>query len=57
MGRVSVGKVSAVLARRIASREYIESRAMLFSRNKFEPALNEISGWDLRTRIASESPI
>jgi hypothetical protein len=34
--------VSVVLAKRIASREYIESRAALFNRGKFERALNAI---------------
>ncbi len=34
--------VSAVLAYRLASREYIESRAKLFNRDEFERALNEI---------------
>lgn len=34
--------VSAVLANRLASREYIESRARLFNREEFERALEEI---------------
>jgi hypothetical protein len=34
--------VSEVLANRVASREYIESRAKLFNREEFERALNEI---------------
>jgi hypothetical protein len=34
--------VSAVLANRLASREYIESRARLFDRAEFERALEEI---------------
>ena len=34
--------VSAVLANRLASREYIESRAGLFNRQEFEKALEEI---------------
>ncbi len=34
--------VSAAVANRLASREYIESRARLFSREDFETALNEI---------------
>ena len=34
--------VSAVLASRLASREYIESRAKLFDRGEFERALAEI---------------
>ena len=34
--------VSAVLANRFASREYIESRAKLFNREEFERALEEI---------------
>ena len=34
--------VSAVLAHRLASREYIESRARLFNRAEFERALEEI---------------
>jgi Fic family protein len=34
--------VSAVLANRLASREYIEERAKLFSKEEFERALNEI---------------
>jgi hypothetical protein len=34
--------VSAVLANRLASREYIETRAKLFNRDEFEQALNEI---------------
>ena len=34
--------VSAVLANRLASREYIEARAKLFNREEFERALNEI---------------
>ena len=34
--------VSEVLANRLASREYIESRARLFNRDEFERALAEI---------------
>lgn len=34
--------VSAVLANRLASREYIETRAKLFNREEFELALNDI---------------
>jgi hypothetical protein len=34
--------VSEVLANRLASREYIESRAKLFNREEFERALGEI---------------
>jgi hypothetical protein len=34
--------VSAMLANRLASREYIESRARLFKREEFERALEEI---------------
>ena len=34
--------VSVAVANRLASREYIESRAKLFSRDEFERALNEI---------------
>ena len=34
--------VSAVLAHRLASREFIESRAKLFSREEFERALDQI---------------
>jgi len=34
--------VSAVLANRLASHEYIESRAKLFNREKFERALDQI---------------
>jgi len=34
--------VSAVLADRLASREYIESRARLFNKEEFERALDEI---------------
>jgi len=34
--------VSAVLANRLASREYIESRARLFNKEEFERALEEI---------------
>ncbi len=34
--------VSAMLANRLASREYIESRAKLFNREEFERALEEI---------------
>jgi hypothetical protein len=34
--------VSVVLANRLASREYIESRARLFNREEFERALEEI---------------
>lgn len=41
--RVSVEElVSAILANRLASRDYIESRARLFNREEFERALNEI---------------
>lgn len=35
--------VSEVLASRLASRDYIESRAKLFNRKEFEQALKEIS--------------
>ncbi|MBZ5728755.1 MAG: hypothetical protein LAP87_27720 [Acidobacteriia bacterium] len=34
--------VAALLASRLASREYIETRAQLFSREEFERALKEI---------------
>ena len=34
--------VLSVLANRLASREHIEARAKLFSRDEFERALNEI---------------
>lgn len=34
--------VSRLLASRLASREYIETRAQLFSRQEFERALGEI---------------
>jgi hypothetical protein len=34
--------VSVAVANRLASREYIESRAKLFNRDEFERALNEI---------------
>ena len=34
--------VSGLLENRLASREYIESRASLFNRQEFEPALNQI---------------
>ncbi|MGA2591663.1 MAG: hypothetical protein ABSH32_17235 [Bryobacteraceae bacterium] len=34
--------VAAVLANRVASREYIEAQAKLFNREEFERALNEI---------------
>jgi hypothetical protein len=34
--------VSDMLANRLASREYIESRAKLFNREEFERALNDI---------------
>jgi hypothetical protein len=34
--------VSAVLANRLASHEYIESRAKLFNREEFERALDQI---------------
>jgi hypothetical protein len=34
--------VSVAVANRLASREYIESRAKLFSRDEFERALAEI---------------
>ncbi|MDP8982850.1 MAG: toxin-antitoxin system HicB family antitoxin [Acidobacteriota bacterium] len=34
--------VSAVLASRLASREYVETRAKMFNRDAFERALNEI---------------
>jgi len=41
--RVSIEEfVSAVLANRLASREYIESRARIFNRKEFEKALEEI---------------
>ena len=41
--RVSVEEfVSTVLANRLASREYIESRAKLFNREEFERVLAEI---------------
>ena len=38
--------VSAVLANRLASREYIETRAKLFNREEFEQALKEIPDVD-----------
>jgi hypothetical protein len=34
--------VSALLAKRLADREYVESKAKLFNREDFERALNEI---------------
>jgi hypothetical protein len=34
--------VSSILANRLASREYIETRAKLFNRDEFERALDEI---------------
>jgi hypothetical protein len=34
--------VSAILANRLASREYIEARAKLFNREEFQRALQEI---------------
>jgi hypothetical protein len=34
--------VSALLASRLANREYIETRAQLFSREEFERALNAV---------------
>jgi hypothetical protein len=34
--------VSALLASRLANREYIETRARLFSRDEFERALNAV---------------
>ncbi|HXJ94266.1 MAG TPA: hypothetical protein VMT20_15570 [Terriglobia bacterium] len=34
--------VSALLANRLAARDFIESRAKLFNREEFERALNEI---------------
>ena len=34
--------VSAVLANRLASREFLESRAKLFSREEFERALDQV---------------
>jgi hypothetical protein len=34
--------VSAVLAHRLASREFIESRAKLFNREEFEQALEQV---------------
>jgi hypothetical protein len=34
--------VSAAVANRLASREYIESRAKLFNREEFERALSEV---------------
>ena len=41
--QVSVDEfVSAAVANRLASREYIESRARLFNRQDFERALKEI---------------
>ncbi|HKE24608.1 MAG TPA: hypothetical protein VKB88_19735 [Bryobacteraceae bacterium] len=41
--RVSVEEfVSAVLASRVASREFVESRARLFNREEFEQALDKI---------------
>ena len=38
--------VSSLLANRLASREYIESRARLFNRDEFERALEEIPDVD-----------
>jgi hypothetical protein len=38
--------VTAAVANRLASREYIESRAKLFNRDEFERALNEIPDVD-----------
>jgi len=41
--RVSIEEfISAAVANHLASREYIESRARLFSREDFEKALKEI---------------
>jgi hypothetical protein len=41
--RVSVEEfVSAILASRVASREFIESRARIFNRKEFEQALDKI---------------
>jgi hypothetical protein len=41
--RVSVEELmSGILANRLASRDYIESRARLFNREEFERALNQI---------------
>jgi len=41
--RVSVEEfVSALLASRLASREFLESRAKLFSRKEYERALDQI---------------
>ena len=34
--------VSALLAKRLADREYVESRAKLFNKSEFERALDEI---------------
>ncbi len=39
--------VSAMLANRLASREYIESRAKLFNREEFERALEQIPDVEL----------
>jgi hypothetical protein len=36
--------VSAILASRVASREFIESRAKLFTREDFDRALEQIPG-------------
>jgi len=42
-GHVSVDEfVSAAVANQLASREYIQSRARLFTREEFERALQEI---------------
>jgi hypothetical protein len=38
--------VAALLASRIATREYLETRAQLFSREEFERALNAIPDVD-----------
>ena len=38
--------VSSMLANRLASRDYIESRARLFNREEFERALEEIPDVD-----------
>jgi hypothetical protein len=46
--------VSAVLANRLASREYIESRAKLFNREVFERALEEIPDVEPEDTIAYE---
>jgi len=43
--------VSAVLANRLASREYIESRARLFNREEFERALKKSPTWNPRIMI------